>query len=418
MRCFVQICTRSLLFVSGFYWIHVRRIKEKQPSWGEEDEEGGESLEEGTLSGSRKSRAKKRKFRLRRERPNVIVCNHPGGFDVPLLFLFFPNRFVAKAQFASAPFLGTIAKAFGCIFVLRESSEARRLVRESVSSIAKGEELGRWTLPLNMFPEGTTTNGRSLIRFQSGAFVAGAPVQPVVIQFPWCVFNPCWAAIGGGELFLRILFQVYGCATITILPPYYPSEAEKQDPILYATGVRAEMAKLGGMSELDVDFRDGLQWWSEYLRERKHKDVESPTIEKSVRRVADSGQVRERLRESLEMNTHLQEGGNRATGTEAVGEVRERTDTSPPVSSSPQTALLANQEREKGEAMQAVCSDQAGEVYDAGEEGNAQSHARTLSGMRDAIEEQETGEEKALREKNDWVVRETMILSIDASPPD
>merc|ERR1712176_894077 len=37
--------------------------------------------------------------------------------------------------------------------------------------------------PVLIFPEGTTTNGLSLLRFKSGGFLAGAPVQPVVLTY-------------------------------------------------------------------------------------------------------------------------------------------------------------------------------------------------------------------------------------------
>lgn len=37
--------------------------------------------------------------------------------------------------------------------------------------------------PLLLFPEGTTTNGRFLLPFKTGAFLAGLPLQPVVIQY-------------------------------------------------------------------------------------------------------------------------------------------------------------------------------------------------------------------------------------------
>lgn len=47
--------------------------------------------------------------------------------------------------------------------------------------------------PLLLFPEGTTTNGRFLLPFKTGAFLAGLPLQPVVIRYgevrPLCVLG-------------------------------------------------------------------------------------------------------------------------------------------------------------------------------------------------------------------------------------
>jgi lysophosphatidylcholine acyltransferase/lyso-PAF acetyltransferase len=43
-----------------------------------------------------------------------------------------------------------------------------------------------------LFPEGTTTNGRSLISFKLGAFAPGFPIQPVVIRYPFVHFDISW----------------------------------------------------------------------------------------------------------------------------------------------------------------------------------------------------------------------------------
>ena len=40
-------------------------------------------------------------------------------------------------------------------------------------------------LQVFIFSEGTTTNGSALIRFQTGGFRAGLPVQPVTIRYSW-----------------------------------------------------------------------------------------------------------------------------------------------------------------------------------------------------------------------------------------
>ena len=37
--------------------------------------------------------------------------------------------------------------------------------------------------PLVMAPEGVTTNGRALIRFHTGAFIALEPVLPVLLRY-------------------------------------------------------------------------------------------------------------------------------------------------------------------------------------------------------------------------------------------
>jgi lysophosphatidylcholine acyltransferase/lyso-PAF acetyltransferase len=43
-----------------------------------------------------------------------------------------------------------------------------------------------------LFPEATTTNGRTLIHFKLGAFAPGLPIQPVVIRYPFVHFDNSW----------------------------------------------------------------------------------------------------------------------------------------------------------------------------------------------------------------------------------
>lgn len=39
------------------------------------------------------------------------------------------------------------------------------------------------THPFSFHPQGTTTNGRYLLPFKTGAFIAGVPLQPVLMHY-------------------------------------------------------------------------------------------------------------------------------------------------------------------------------------------------------------------------------------------
>ena len=80
-----------------------------------------------------------------------------------------------------------------------------------------------------IFPEGTTTPNRSLFSFKAGAFLPGAPVQPVCFKFSYSWFNPCWTgeALGGNSLptlTYRTMCQFTNRLEIKILPPFVPNE--------------------------------------------------------------------------------------------------------------------------------------------------------------------------------------------------
>lgn len=48
---------------------------------------------------------------------------------------------------------------------------------------------------LSVAPEGTLSHGRCLVKFKSGAFVAGVPVIPILLRYRLTPHNPAWTLI-------------------------------------------------------------------------------------------------------------------------------------------------------------------------------------------------------------------------------
>lgn len=46
-----------------------------------------------------------------------------------------------------------------------------------------GERWRRGDAPLTVFPESTTTNGKTVIPFKKGVFLPGKPVRPVLLYY-------------------------------------------------------------------------------------------------------------------------------------------------------------------------------------------------------------------------------------------
>ena len=105
----------------------------------------------------------------------------PLGADPIALMAQLLASAVAAAEFKNLPGFGFLMAGTQCIFVDRKDPNSRALTREALLSRA-GDD--RWPRVL-MFPEATTTNQEALLRFKPGAFVAGLPVQPVVIRQPF-----------------------------------------------------------------------------------------------------------------------------------------------------------------------------------------------------------------------------------------
>lgn len=113
--------------------------------------------------------------------PVLLVANHISWLDIVVLHAARYCRFVSKSDVADWPLVGTLATAAGTLYIRRDSRrDAMRVVHHMAEALRQGEVLA-------VFPEGTTSDGRTLLPFHANliqaALAAGAPVQPVALRF-------------------------------------------------------------------------------------------------------------------------------------------------------------------------------------------------------------------------------------------
>lgn len=185
-----------------------------------------------------------------KEAPVLVVAPHSGFLDMLVLCPTELATVVSRSENASLPVVGALLEFNQAVLVSRKDPESRRKavaqVRERLTSD------GYWPQML-MFPEGTTTNGSVLIKFKPGAFLAGVPVQPVLLHYPneldtvrWTYKGTTWI-----EALWHTTSQLYTNVTVEFLPVYNPSQEEKNDPNLYADNVQKLMAKALGVPATD-----------------------------------------------------------------------------------------------------------------------------------------------------------------------
>lgn len=114
--------------------------------------------------------------------PKVIVSNHQGNFDIPILISVLPLdfRFLVKKELFRVPFFGWYLKGRGDIPIDREKGKkAHHTLKISAELVKKGS-------PMLIFPEGTRSRDGSLGRFKRGSLVlaydSGAKIMPVGIN--------------------------------------------------------------------------------------------------------------------------------------------------------------------------------------------------------------------------------------------
>lgn len=111
----------------------------------------------------------------------LIVANHISWLDVFVINAVLPAAFVAKDDIRAWPLFGWLAAKNDTIFLRRGSRGHARQINETVASLlGTGREVA-------VFPEGTTTDGRSLLHFHAAliqpALAAGRPVLPVALSY-------------------------------------------------------------------------------------------------------------------------------------------------------------------------------------------------------------------------------------------
>jgi lyso-ornithine lipid O-acyltransferase len=110
----------------------------------------------------------------------LVVSNHLSYLDIVILSAAMPCFFVAKSEIGNWPYFGKAARAGGTLFLDR----SRRRSAERVADLIR--ERLKLSVPVLLFPEGTSTNG-TMLRFHARLFEpairACAPITPAAIRY-------------------------------------------------------------------------------------------------------------------------------------------------------------------------------------------------------------------------------------------
>lgn len=127
----------------------------------------------------------------------LFVANHISWSDIHALNGIIPVRFVAKMEIKDWPVFGYLVRKSGTIFINRtRQRDAARVVNLCSEALRDQDNLC-------VFPEGTTTEGMSVLPFKSSllqaAISAGTQVVPVAIHYPRADGQPNRAAAYAGD---------------------------------------------------------------------------------------------------------------------------------------------------------------------------------------------------------------------------
>ena len=106
------------------------------------------------------------------------ICNHTSFNDIVLSMAIYGCGFISKEEVKKMPIFGKIAMGLQSVFVDRNNTNSRKKTLDDIIQKQKDFMEGKPVMPFMIFPEGTTTAGRHLLKFKRGAFVSLLPVKP------------------------------------------------------------------------------------------------------------------------------------------------------------------------------------------------------------------------------------------------
>ncbi len=118
----------------------------------------------------------------------LIVSNHLSYVDIFVLGSRVPGCFVTSVEIKETPFLGQVTSLAGCLFVERRN---KINIHQEIKDLTQGLKNG---LNIFIFPEATSTNGETVIRFRrpllNSAIDAKKKILPLVLNYRKIDENP------------------------------------------------------------------------------------------------------------------------------------------------------------------------------------------------------------------------------------
>jgi len=179
------------------------------------------------------------------------IANHVSWIDILSLAGACGTAFVAKAELAQAPLVGWLASLNRTVFVKREN----RLGVAGQINALKEALADNWSV--TVFPEGTTTDGQSLLPFKTSMLSVleppppGVMVQPVLLDYGQVAEWIGWIGDEGGLNNAKRVLARKGSFELGVhfLEPFSPEEFRGRKAIGNEARVRIEDALTGALGK-------------------------------------------------------------------------------------------------------------------------------------------------------------------------
>jgi lyso-ornithine lipid O-acyltransferase len=197
--------------------------------------------------GARACGARVRRVGKPLRRDVFFIANHLSWIDILAVGGGNGSAFVAKAELREAPVVGWLASLNKTVFVSREDKLG---VAEQIAAL-RDALAENWSV--TVFPEGTTTDGASLLPFRTSLLQVLDPPPPgVMVQPVWLDFGAAGPEIAwlgeetGRDNAVRLLTRRGSFAlTVTFLDPFSPADHPGRKAI--AAEAKRRIAEAAGL---------------------------------------------------------------------------------------------------------------------------------------------------------------------------
>jgi 1-acyl-sn-glycerol-3-phosphate acyltransferase len=181
------------------------------------------------------------------ERDVLFLANHLSWLDILVVAGASGAAFVAKAEVATTPVVGWLARLNNTVFVARsERSGVRGQADALRAALATGQ-------PVALFPEGTTDGGPNILPFRASLLASlypplpGLRVQPIALDYGAAAHDLAWIGDEGGLANAGKVLARQGTTPVTLhfLAPVDPAEGDRK---ALAGAARAEILEALGPS--------------------------------------------------------------------------------------------------------------------------------------------------------------------------
>ena len=172
---------------------------------------------------------------------------------------------MSKESVKNAPIIGTICDSLQSLYVDRESTENRHLMFEKLEERLKNFYNDKIFTPIMIFPEGTTTSNRHILKFKRGAFASLLPIKPMMVKGNFN--NNFHIGCGNSDVFINYLrgyTKLFSYVEYIELPIMKPTDFmyEKYKDLgkekweIFAEVAREIYCEIGGFQKSDMTLKD------------------------------------------------------------------------------------------------------------------------------------------------------------------